>query len=161
MQDLLKMLDLSKEDISAILDLADQLKYDQRHNIPHRYLEGKTLAMIFAKNSTRTWVSFESGHVPDGRPGHLNARESQIEQGGSRWRTPPRTLSRYCDCVMIRTYAQEEAEVLAKRRHPGDQRPHRLRPPLPGAGGPDDHSGENRLSGGREAVLHRGRQQYG
>lgn len=114
MQDLLKMLDLSREDIFAILDLADQLKYDQRHHIPHRYLEGKTLAMIFAKNSTRTRVSFESGMFQMG--GHaiyLNARESQIERGEPVEDTA-RTLSRYCDCVMIRTYAQEEAEVLAK-----------------------------------------------
>ena len=114
MQDLLKMLDLSKEDISAILDLADQLKYNQRHNIPHRYLEGKTLAMIFAKNSTRTRVSFESGMFQmGGQAIYLNARESQIERGEPVEDTA-RTLSRYCDCVMIRTYAQEEAEVLAK-----------------------------------------------
>lgn len=108
------MLDLSREDIFAVLDLADQLKYDQRHHIPHRYLEGKTLAMIFAKNSTRTRVSFESGMFQMG--GHaiyLNARESQIERGEPVEDTA-RTLSRYCDCVMIRTYAQEEAEVLAK-----------------------------------------------
>ena len=114
MQDLLKMLDLSKEDIATVLDLADQLKYDQRHNIPHRYLEGKTLAMIFAKNSTRTRVSFESGMFQmGGQAIYLNARESQIERGEPVEDTA-RTLSRYCDCVMIRTFAQEEAETLAK-----------------------------------------------
>ena len=80
MQDLLKMLDLSKEDIATVLDLADQLKYDQHHNIPHRYLEGKTLAMIFAKNSTRTRVSFESGMFQmGGQAVYLNARESIAE----------------------------------------------------------------------------------
>ncbi len=114
MQDLLKMLDLSKEDIATILDLADQLKYNQRHNIPHRYLEGKTLAMIFAKNSTRTRVSFESGMFQmGGQAIYMNARESQIERGEPVEDTA-RTLSRYCDCVMIRTFAQEEAETLAK-----------------------------------------------
>lgn len=108
------MLDLSKEDIATILDLADQLKYNQRHNIPHRYLEGKTLAMIFAKNSTRTRVSFESGMFQmGGQAIYMNARESQIERGEPVEDTA-RTLSRYCDCVMIRTFAQEEAETLAK-----------------------------------------------
>ena len=108
------MLDLSKEDIATVLDLADQLKYDQHHNIPHRYLEGKTLAMIFAKNSTRTRVSFESGMFQmGGQAVYLNARESQIERGEPVEDTA-RTLSRYCDCVMIRTFAQEEAETLAK-----------------------------------------------
>lgn len=61
MKDLLKLLDLSREEIFRILDVADQLKYDQHHRIPHRFLEGRTLAMIFSKNSTRTRVSFESG----------------------------------------------------------------------------------------------------
>ena len=58
---LLKLLDLSREEIYEILDLADQLKYDQKHGIPHEVLKGKTLAMIFSKNSTRTRVSFEVG----------------------------------------------------------------------------------------------------
>ena len=53
------MLDLSKEDIATVLDLADQLKYDQRHNIPHRYLEGKNTVLLFEKTSTRTRCAFE------------------------------------------------------------------------------------------------------
>ena len=55
-KDLLKMDDLSKEDILEILNLADQLKYELKHNIPHKHLEGKTLGMIFEKSSTRTRV---------------------------------------------------------------------------------------------------------
>ena len=61
MKHLLKMLDLSKEEIIEILDLADQLKYQTKHNIPHQVLKGKTLGMIFQKASTRTRVSFETG----------------------------------------------------------------------------------------------------
>ncbi len=114
MEKLQKVLDLSREEILELLDLADQLKFNQRHGIPHRYLEGKTLAMIFAKNSTRTRVSFESGMFQlGGLAIHLNARESQIERGEPIEDTA-RTLSRYCDCIMIRTYAQQEAEELAK-----------------------------------------------
>ena len=61
MKHLLKLLDLSEEEIIKILDLADQLKYNQKNAISHEYLKGKTLAMIFEKNSTRTRVSFETG----------------------------------------------------------------------------------------------------
>ena len=61
MNNLLKLLDCSKDDIINILDLADQLKYEKKHNIPHRHLEGKSLGMIFQKSSTRTRVSFETG----------------------------------------------------------------------------------------------------
>ena len=63
-KDLLTLIDLSEEDILNILNTADQLKYNQKHGIPHDHLKGKTLAMIFEKNSTRTRVSFEVGMYP-------------------------------------------------------------------------------------------------
>lgn len=113
-KDLLKLLDLSREDILHILDTADQMKYSLKHNIPHRVLEGKTLAMIFEKNSTRTRVSFETGMYQLG--GHalfLSGKESQIGRGEPIEDTA-RVLSRYCDGIMIRTYAQDEVETLAK-----------------------------------------------
>ena len=111
---LLKLLDLSREEIHEILDLADQLKYDQKHGIPHEVLKGKTLAMIFSKNSTRTRVSFEVGMFQLG--GHalfLSDSVSQIGRGEPVQDTA-RVISRYCDGIMIRTYAQQEAEDLAK-----------------------------------------------
>jgi ornithine carbamoyltransferase len=113
-KDLLKLLDLSKEDILKILNTADQLKYNQKHGIPHDYLKGKTLAMIFEKNSTRTRVSFEAGMFQLG--GHalfLSGKESQIGRGEPVEDTA-RVLDRYCDGVMIRTFAQEEVEELAR-----------------------------------------------
>ncbi|HIS53193.1 MAG TPA: ornithine carbamoyltransferase [Candidatus Onthomonas avicola] len=113
-KDLLKMLDLTGEEILEILDLADQLKYNQRHGIPHTYLQGKTLAMIFEKNSTRTRVSFETGMFQLG--GHalfLSGKESQIGRGEPIEDTA-RVLSRYCDGIMIRTFGQEEVEKLAQ-----------------------------------------------
>ena len=61
MQHLLKLSDLSREEITEILNLADQLKYEHKNGIAHQYLQGKTLAMIFQKSSTRTRVSFEVG----------------------------------------------------------------------------------------------------
>ena len=113
-KDLLKLLDLSREEIVRILDVADQMKYDQKHRLPHPRLQGKTLAMIFEKNSTRTRVSFENGMFQLG--GHalfLSGRESQIGRGEPVEDTA-RVLSRYCDGIMIRTYSQEEVEKLAR-----------------------------------------------
>lgn len=113
-KDLLKMLDLSKEDIIQILNTADQLKYSQKHGIAHDYLKGKTLAMIFEKNSTRTRVSFETGMFQLG--GHalfLSGKESQIGRGEPVEDTA-RVLGRYCDGIMIRTFAQDEVEELAR-----------------------------------------------
>lgn len=114
MKHLLKLLDLSSEELISLLDLADQLKYEQKHGIPHRHLEGKTLAMIFEKASTRTRVSFETGMYQLG--GHalfLSAKEMQIGRGEPVQDTA-RVLSRYVDGIMIRTFRQEEVEDLAK-----------------------------------------------
>lgn len=112
-KDLLKLLDLTTEDIFEILDLADQLKYDVRHGIRHDRLAGKTLAMIFAKNSTRTRASFETGMFQlGGHAMYLTTADTQIGRGEPIQDTA-RTLSRYCDGIMIRTYKQEELEALA------------------------------------------------
>ena len=113
-KDLLKLLDLTREDITRILDVADQMKYNQKHGLPHDCLKGKTLAMIFEKNSTRTRVSFEVGVYQMG--GHalfLSGKESQIGRGEPIADTA-RVLSRYCDGIMIRTYGQDEVEELAR-----------------------------------------------
>ena len=113
-KDLLKLLDLSKEEITAILNTADQLKYEKKHGIQQDYLRGKTLAMIFEKNSTRTRVSFEAGMFQLG--GHalfLSGKESQIGRGEPIEDTA-RVLSRYCDGIMIRTFGQDEVESLAQ-----------------------------------------------
>ena len=114
MNHLLKLLDLSTEEITGILDLADQLKYERKHNIPHELLKGQTLGMIFQKSSTRTRVSFETGMYQLG--GHalfLSSRDLQIGRGEPVQDTA-RVLSRYLDGIMIRTYEQKEVEDLAK-----------------------------------------------
>ncbi len=114
MKHLLKLMDLSTEDIFTILDLADQLKYERKHNIPHKHLEGKALGMIFQKSSTRTRVSFETGMFQLG--GHalfLSSKDMQIGRGEPVQDTA-RVLSRYVDGIMIRTFAQQEVEDLAK-----------------------------------------------
>ncbi len=113
-KDLLSMLSLSPEDITPILNTADQLKYNQKHGIDHQHLKGKTLAMIFEKNSTRTRVSFETGMFQLG--GHalfLSSKDSQLGRGEPIEDTA-RVLSRYCDGIMIRTFDQSLVEKLAE-----------------------------------------------
>ncbi|MDE5564391.1 MAG: ornithine carbamoyltransferase [Oscillospiraceae bacterium] len=114
MKHLLKMLDLSQQEIFEILDLADKLKYQTKHGIPHPILEGKTLGMIFQKASTRTRVSFETGmYQLGGYPLFLSANDLQIGRGEPVQDTA-RVLSRYLDGIMIRTFAQKEVEDLAE-----------------------------------------------
>ncbi|WP_455267470.1 ornithine carbamoyltransferase [Ruminococcus sp.] len=114
MKHLLKMLDLSKEEILDILNLADQLKYENKNGIEHHILKGKTLGMIFQKSSTRTRVSFETGmYQLGGQALFLSNRDLQIGRGEPVQDTA-RVLSRYLDGIMIRTFEQKEVEDLAE-----------------------------------------------
>lgn len=114
MKHLLKLLDWSGEEINEVLNLADQLKYEQKHNIAKKYLENKTLGMIFQKASTRTRVSFEVGMFQlGGKALFLSANDMQIGRGEPVQDTA-RVLSRYLDGIMIRTFEQSEVEALAE-----------------------------------------------
>ncbi len=114
MKHLLKLLDLSTDEIIDILNLADQLKYELKHGIPHPHLQGKTLGMIFQKSSTRTRVSFETGmYQLGGYPLFLSSNDLQIGRGEPVQDTA-RVLSRYLNGIMIRTFEQKEVEDLAQ-----------------------------------------------
>ena len=113
-KDLLKLLDLTGEEIIEILDVADDLKSEWKAGKRHDFPAGKTLVMIFEKNSTRTRVSFETGISQLGGHGiFLSSADSQLGRGEPIEDTA-RVLSRYCDCIMIRTYGQSEIEKLAQ-----------------------------------------------
>ncbi|MCD8201116.1 MAG: ornithine carbamoyltransferase [Clostridia bacterium] len=114
MRHLLKLQDLSREEILSILNLADQLKFERNNNIRKEYLKGKKLGMIFQKSSTRTRVSFEVGIYELGGYGlFLSSNDLQIGRGEPVQDTA-RVLSRYLDGIMIRTFEQKEVEDLAK-----------------------------------------------
>lgn len=111
---LLKMADLSKDELYELIDLAIDLKAKQKNGIDHKYLAGQTLGMIFQKSSTRTRVSFETGmYQLGGQALFLSSRDLQIGRGEPIQDTA-RVLSRYLDGIMIRTFAQKEVEDLDK-----------------------------------------------
>ncbi len=114
MKHLLKLSDLSSDEMVEILNLADQLKYEKKNGINNKPLLGKTLGMIFKKSSTRTRVSFEVGmYELGGNALFLSSDNLQIGRGEST-RDTIRVLSRYLDGIMIRTFDQSEVEDMAR-----------------------------------------------
>ncbi len=114
MKHLLKLMDLTTEEITEVLNLADQLKYEQKHGIEHPHLKGKTLGLVFEKESTRTRVSFEVGmYQLGGLAIFLSSKDLQSVRGEPAKDTA-RVLSRYLDGIMIRACDQKEAEILAE-----------------------------------------------
>jgi len=113
-KDFLTIADFSTAELHTLLDQAIEMKKLQKKGIPHPYLCGKTLAMIFEKSSTRTRVSFEVGmYQLGGSALYLSSRDIQIGRG----ETIPDTakvLSRYVDGIMIRTFAHKTVEELAE-----------------------------------------------
>ena len=106
--------DYTTDEIYQVLSLALKLKGELQAGIPHPLLEGKSLAMIFTKSSTRTRVSFEVGMQQLG--GHalfLSAHDIQLGRGAPIADTA-RVLSRYVDGIMIRTFDHADVEGLAR-----------------------------------------------
>jgi len=114
MKHLICLKDWTTEEILEVLNLADRLKYENKNRIDHKHhLRGKTLGMIFSKSSTRTRVSFEVGiHQLGGYALFLSASDIQIGRGETIHDTA-KTLSRYLDGIMIRTFRQKDVEDLA------------------------------------------------
>jgi len=109
-RDFLAITDLTRDEILRLFDLAGRMKAGTYRETP---LAGKTLAMIFAKSSTRTRVSFEVGaYQLGGQALFLSSRDIQIGRGEPIPDTA-RVLSRYVDGIMIRTFDHAEVEQLA------------------------------------------------
>ena len=106
--------DFSPVEVTALLDLAVELKAAQKLREPHRLLAGRAVAMIFMKTSTRTRMSFEAGIEQLGaQPIFLNANDIQLRVGET-IKDTANVMSRYVDCIMIRTFAQKDVEDLAE-----------------------------------------------
>lgn len=113
MRHFLTIKDFKKNELLEIIELAIEIKKELQ-GTPIKYLEGKTLAMIFEKSSTRTRVSFEVGMYQLG--GHalfLSSRDLQLGRGEKMTDTA-RVVSRMVDMVMIRTFSHSKIEEFAK-----------------------------------------------
>lgn len=114
MKNLLKMSDLTPGELTHILDVADQLKAQQKLGGTAPLLAGKTVAMLFSKASTRTRTSFEVGVYQMGGLGnYMNTSELQAGRGEP-LKDTARVLGRYYDCVVWRTYRQRDLEEFAE-----------------------------------------------
>jgi ornithine carbamoyltransferase len=112
-RDFLSVNDFSKEELQEILAEALRLKRELQEGREHHLLKGRTLGMVFQKPSTRTRVSFEVAMWQlGGQALFLSAQDLQIGRGEP-LKDTARTLSRYLDGIMIRTFAHSEAEELA------------------------------------------------
>jgi ornithine carbamoyltransferase len=106
--------DYNEIELYAMLTLARELKEKQKSGVAHRLLDGKTVALIFEKASTRTRVSFEVGVFQLGGHGlFMSSGNSQMGRGEP-IKDTARVMARYCDGVMIRTFGQEIVEEFAK-----------------------------------------------
>ena len=113
-KDFLKLSDLTKNEVLGLLKQAAELKQFKAEGTTHHPLKGKSLGMIFNKNSTRTRISFEVGMYELG--GHsLFLTPDQMQLGrGETIADSARVLSRYLDGILIRTFDFKEVEELAK-----------------------------------------------
>lgn len=113
-KDFLKLLDFSSEEIGGLIDLAADLKAKKKAGVPHRLCEGKNIALIFEKTSTRTRCSFEVAAYDLGMGvTYLDSQGSQIGKKESIADTA-RVLSSIYDGIEYRGYGQELVEELAK-----------------------------------------------
>ncbi len=113
-KDFLKLLDFTTEEINYLLDLSADLKAKKKAGIPHRMCEGKSIALIFEKTSTRTRCAFEVAAADLGmHPTYLDPSGSQIGKKESIADTA-RVLSRMYDAIEYRGFGQEIVEDLAK-----------------------------------------------
>ena len=114
MKNLLRMSDLSPAELTHILDVADQLKAQQKLGGTAPLLAGKSVALLFSKASTRTRTSFEVGVYQMGGLGnYMNTAELQAGRGEP-LKDTARVLGRYYDCVVWRTYRQSDLEEFAE-----------------------------------------------
>lgn len=112
-KDFLQIDDFTPEDIKELIQFAVQLKNMQKLGEPHRYLEGKTMAMIFEKSSTRTRVSFETGMFQLGGMAQFLSKSDMQLGNGETVADTAKVLSRYVDVIMIRTFGHDVVEEMA------------------------------------------------
>ena len=113
-KDILTLLDLEKKDMDRLFNRAFELKENKKKGIVSTPLAGKTLGMLFDKASTRTRISFETAMIHlGGTPIFMSSKDTQIARDEP-IRDTARVLSRYIDCLAIRTFSQDILSAFAE-----------------------------------------------
>ncbi|QTA80277.1 Ornithine carbamoyltransferase [Desulfonema limicola] len=113
-KDILTLSDLEKKDFDHLFKRAAQLKERHKKGVSDFPLKGKTLGLLFDKASTRTRISFESAMVHlGGTPMFISSQDTQMSRNEP-IKDTARVMSRYLDCLAIRTYSQERIEEFAE-----------------------------------------------
>ena len=151
MKHLLKLSALTPKEILHILDVADEYKRLHKQGVDPKDLQGKAVALIFAKNSTRTRTSLEVGIYQMGGLGtYLSANDLQTARGEPVQDTA-RALGRYYDAIVCRTYKRHGSV----QRRAGDLWHDGLRPPAASLDRPDDRAGTQGQAGRAARRVHR------
>jgi len=113
-RDFLTLMDFTPVEIGYMLDVAQEFKRKRLMKEPHPYLQGRTIAMVFEKHSTRTRFSFQAGIAHLGAQSFYSTPQTMQLARGEPIKDTARILDRYCDALVIRTYGQEIVEEYAE-----------------------------------------------
>ena len=113
-KDYLTLMDWKSEEITYMLDVAADFKRQRMMKHPHEYLRGRTIAMVFEKNSTRTRFSFQAAIAHLGMQSFYSTPETMQLARGEPIKDTARILDRYCDGLVMRTFGQEKIEEYAE-----------------------------------------------
>lgn len=118
-RDFLTLMDYKPEEITYIIDTAQDLKHKHLIKEPHNHLQGRTIAMIFEKQSTRTRFSFQAAIAHLGMQSFFAVPETMQLSRGEPIKDTARIIDRYCDALVIRTFGQNIIEEYADyMKHP-------------------------------------------
>jgi ornithine carbamoyltransferase len=113
-KDFLTLMDFTREEINDILNTSYELKMKWARHEPHEYLRGKTVAVIFEKQSTRTRTSFQAAIAHLGAQSfYMRPDEMQLARGEP-IKDTARVIDRYCDVLVMRTFGQDRLEEFAR-----------------------------------------------
>jgi ornithine carbamoyltransferase len=112
--DFLTLMDFSPVEINYMLDVAQEFKRKRMMKEHHNYLQGRTIAMVFEKHSTRTRFSFQAAIAHLGMQSFYSTPQTMQLARGEPIKDTARILDRYCDALVVRTYGQNVVEEYAE-----------------------------------------------
>ncbi len=112
-RDVLRLMDLTPDEVALVLETAEQQKKDWKNGVRHKYYEGKSVAVILEKPSMRTRISFETAIYRLGAHPALMADSNSAFSRGETIQDTTLVLERFVDAIVIRTFEQNKVEEIA------------------------------------------------